>query len=110
MPLMFLITIIKAKAMVIIFILLTALIKAKLCPAINNYILTNSADNKAFNMSINSLINNAISALLMVSLSRIVYRVGFNNTMIVLSILTLVLNIYLYNKYLKKCKMALLEG
>lgn len=107
MPVMFLITVIDIKVLLIIFVIIVSLIKATIFPFINNYILTYGGHNKAFNMSINSLINNLINAMLMLSLSGIVYKLGFTVAMVLLSVLTLLLILYLYNKCSEQYKVML---
>ncbi|SKA83046.1 Major Facilitator Superfamily protein [Clostridium sp. USBA 49] len=109
MPLMYLTTIFNNKIALFLFILIVSLIKSKVKPFINNYVLTHSKNNKAYNMSFVSFIYNIMNAIFMVSLSRIIYFFGFKVGMIGITILTFLLLIYLYEKSSTSYKMELMK-
>lgn len=107
MPLIYLITIIENKIAVILFIFIVSLINSKVRPFINNYVLTYSKDNKAYNMSLMSLVYNIINVILMVSLSRIINMFGYNNAIILITIITSILLVYIYFKSSEKYKLEI---
>ena len=107
MPLIYLITIIDNKVAVILFIFIVSLINSKVRPFINNYVLTHSKDNKAYNMSLMSLVYNIINVILMVSLSRIINMFGYNNAIIFITIITSILLLYIYFKSSEKYKLEI---
>ena len=97
-PCIFLITIFKYKIVVILFVSLNALINSKVYPFVNDYILMSVGKNKAFSMSISSLISNLINTLVMVSLSGIISKMGFEITMVIITFVTLIICSYIIIK------------
>ena len=104
-PLIYLITIIENTVAIILFVFLVALINSKVKPFINNYVLTNTKTHKAYNMSLMSLVYNIINVVLMVSLSRIIQLMGYRPSMILMTVVTSLLLLYIYIKISEKNKM-----
>lgn len=88
LPLLFIIPIFSYKIMIIPYILLLSWAKAKVFPFVNNYIIQNTETHKALNLSVSNMVNNGINAILMFTLSGVVYKLGFTSALVMLAIVS----------------------
>lgn len=103
MPVLFIIPCFNYSFMILPFILLYGYLKAKVIPFVKEYISSRTEKHKARNLSISSLINNLMNGLFMLILSKLIYNFGFQYSMIILSLITSLLLIYIFkNKFLDK--------
>lgn len=103
MPVLFIIPCFNYSFMILPFILLYGYLKAKVIPFVKEYISSRTEKHKARNLSISSLINNLMNGLFILILSKLIYNFGFQYSMIILSLITSLLLIYIFkNKFLDK--------
>jgi len=110
LPVLFAVPIFNYKIMIVPFIVLLAYAKALINPFVNNYILSNSKKNKALNVSVSSMINNGINGILMFSLSGIVYALGFTIAMIIFTVISVLIIVYIYHNSSRELKNILNAG
>lgn len=99
MPLLFLIPAFPYLFMIIPFIFIYSYLKAKVIPFVQEYISSRTEKYKARNLSISNMINNGINSIFMLGLSSTVYKIGFSNAMIVVTVLVSLLLIYIFHRH-----------
>ena len=96
MPILFVIPCFNYLFMIVPFILLYAYLKARVIPFVQEYISSRTEEHKARNLSIGSMINNLINGIFMLGLSKLVNVFGFQVSMIVMTVITSLLLMYVF--------------
>lgn len=96
MPILFIIPYFNYLFMILPFVLLYAYLKARVIPFVQEYISNRTAEHKARNLSISSMINNLITGIFMLGLSKLVNAFGFQVSMIIMTVITSLLLMYVF--------------
>jgi F0F1-type ATP synthase assembly protein I len=96
MPVLFVIPYFNYLFMIFPFVLLYAYLKARVIPFVQEYISSRTEEHKARNLSIGSMINNLINGIFMLGLSKLVNAFGFKVSMIVMTLITSLLLMYVF--------------